>query len=48
MIWLKHEVKSLRSKILPLKMKINEQDETIDRLIAENKDDSLKLKKRCV
>lgn len=42
---LKHEVKSLRSKILPLKMKINEQDEIIDRLIAENRDDSLKLKK---
>lgn len=42
---LKHEVKSLRSKILPLKLKINEQDETTDRLIAENRDDSLKLKK---
>jgi hypothetical protein len=42
---LKHEVKSLRSKILPLKMKINEQDETIDRPIAKNRDDSLKLKK---
>lgn len=42
---LKREVKSLRSTILPLKIKINEQDETIDMLIEENRDNSLKIKK---
>lgn len=42
---LKREVKSLRSTILPLKIKINEQYETIDMLIEENRDNSLKIKK---
>lgn len=42
---LRHEVKELRTKILPLRIKINEQDELIDRLLDENRTNSTKLKK---
>lgn len=42
---LKHEVKDLRSKIFPLKIKINEQEEIINRLIEENHIYSVKLRK---
>ncbi len=42
---LRHEVKELRTRILPLRIKINEQDELIDRLLEENRTNSTKLKK---
>lgn len=42
---LKHEVKDLRSKIFPLKIKINEQEEIINRLIEKNHIYSVKLRK---
>ena len=42
---LRHEVKELRTRILPLRIKINKQDELIDRLLEENRTNSTKLKK---
>lgn len=42
---LRHEVKELRTRILPLRIKINEQGELIDRLLDENRTNLTKLKK---
>ena len=42
---LRHEVKELRTRILPLRIKINEQGELIDRVLDENRTNSTKLKK---
>lgn len=42
---LRHEVKELRTRILPLRIKINGQDELIDHLLDENRTNSTKLKK---
>lgn len=38
-------MKELRTRILPLRIKINEQDELIVRLLDENRTNSTKLKK---
>lgn len=42
---LRKEVKELRTRILPLRIKINEQGELIDRLLDENRTNLTKLKK---